>query len=175
MFNQSFEESWYTDHNNIPDVLQQQQFIVHSLIDWLQLAFDSDEDSPVSSTHEACCAWMCVSFSARVDKFSMPTKCWFDLLDLIYRVGCSRFCCGPFGSGGNGGLQARCLNLLFKMVECCRHIDRFNIPAGLHSLVYCADIFQTVETKRDCVYRGWCHLFHSICIGLFPLSTHLPS
>ena len=98
---------------------------------------------------------MCVSFNARVDKFSMPTKFLIDLLDLIYRVGCCRFCCGPFGSGGNGGLQARCLNLLFKMVECRRHIDRFNIPAGLHSLVYCVvSLWWCVKTKKGCVYSG---------------------
>ena len=129
---------------------------------------------------------MCVSFSARVDKFSMPTKCWFDLLDLIYRVGRSRFCCGPFGSGGNGGLQARCLHLLFKMVECRRHIVGLKFPLA-YIVCFTARIYfkqwkprETAFIAADAIYStasvlAYFHLAHIFQVNsvLGPLQLSL--
>ena len=112
--------------------------------------------------------------------FNIPgTNCWkrpkFFSVNFLRRLLGPCLCCGPISAGSLGSQQTRILELLFQMVERCRHLDCLYVSAVLHSVAECMGVLRTVEAKKICLCRGWHHLRQRHSDGFFPLSSRFPS
>ena len=111
--------------------------------------------------------------------FNIPgTICWkrpkLFSVHFLLRLFSFSLCFGSISARSLGSQQTRIIELLFQMVERCRHLDCLYVSAVLHSVAECMGVLRRVEAQKICIYRGWCNLRQRHGDGLFPLSSRFP-